>query len=67
MNTLLEFLTFTKGIEYLIAIGFILTFVGFWLIVYGKGKRRFLALALLSWMVIGIAILLGSCLAGASA
>jgi hypothetical protein len=66
MNTLLEFMTFTKGIEYLIAIGFILAFVGFWLIVYGKGKRRFITVAVLSWMVIGIAILLVSCLTSTS-
>jgi hypothetical protein len=65
MDTLLEFITFTKGIEYLIAIAFIFAFVGFWLIVYGKGKRRFITIGVISWIVIAFAVLLGSCVASA--
>ncbi|OGO17128.1 MAG: hypothetical protein A2Z02_00945 [Chloroflexi bacterium RBG_16_48_7] len=68
MNTLLEFMTFTKGIEYLIAIGFVLAFVAFWLIVYGrKGKGRTITLAVLAYLLIGIVLLVGSCVASAPA
>ncbi|MDP2917682.1 MAG: hypothetical protein Q8O16_07130 [Dehalococcoidia bacterium] len=63
MNTLLEFITFTKGMEYLIAIGFLLAFIGFWQLVRGKGKGRIITIAVMAYLVIGIMIVLGSCLA----
>lgn len=59
---LLEFITFTKGVEYLIAIGFVIAFIAFWQLVYGKGKGRIVTIAVLCYMVLGIAILVGSCL-----
>ena len=62
MDTLLGFMTFTKGIEYLLAIGFILAFVAFWLVVYGKGKGRYLTITVLVYLLVGIMILLGSCI-----
>lgn len=62
MDTLLEFITFTKGVEYLIAIGFIMAFVGYWQLLYGKGRRRVIVIAVLSYMVLGLVILLSSCL-----
>ena len=62
MNTLLEFITFTKSMEYLIAIGFLLAFIAFWQLMYGKGKRRGITVAVLSYMVLAIAILVSSCL-----
>ncbi len=62
MTTLLEFMTFTKGIEYLIAIGFIIAFIAFWQLVYGRGKTRVITIAVLLYMVLGIAILIASCL-----
>ena len=62
MDTLVGFLTFTKGIEYLIAIGFLLVFIIFWLLLYGKNKNRFIPVVILAYSVIGIAILLGSCI-----
>ena len=61
MNTMLEFITFTKGVEYLIAIGFVIAFIAFWQLVYGKGKGRIATIAVLLYMVLGIAILVGSC------
>ncbi len=61
MSTLLEFVTFTKGIEYLIAIGFVIAFIAFWQLVYGRGKGRIVTIAALSYMVLGITILVGSC------
>ncbi len=62
MTTLLEFMTFTKGMEYLIAIGFIIAFIAFWQLVYGRGKTRVITIAVLLYMVLGIAILIASCL-----
>jgi len=62
MTTLLEFMTFTKGIGYLIAIGFIIAFIAFWQLVYGKGKTRVITIAVLLYMVLGIGILVASCL-----
>lgn len=38
MNTLLEFITNTKGVEYLIAIAFIFAFIAFWQLVHHRGK-----------------------------
>lgn len=62
MNTLLEFITFTKGMEYLIAIAFMITFIAFWQLVYGRGKGRVITIALLSYIVLGIGILVASCI-----
>jgi hypothetical protein len=62
MDTLIGIMTFTKGVEYLIAIGFLMTFIVFWLLVYGKGKGRVVPIAILAYMVLGIGILLGSCI-----
>lgn len=61
MNTMLEFMTFTKGIEYLIAIAFLIAFIAFWQLVYGRGKGRVITIAVLSYMVLAIIILVGSC------
>ena len=61
MDTLLGFMTFTKGIEYLIAIGFLIAFIAFWQLVYGRGKRRVITISVLSYMVLAIIILVGSC------
>lgn len=61
MNTMLEFMTFTKGIEYLIAIAFLIAFIAFWQLVYGRGKGRVITIAVLSYMVLAIIILAGSC------
>ncbi|MBA7641642.1 hypothetical protein ES703_49327 [subsurface metagenome] len=61
MDSLLEFITFTKGMEYLIAIGFLIAFIVFWQLVYGRGKGRVITIAVLSYMVLAIIILVGSC------
>ena len=62
MNTLLGFITFTKGVQYLIAIGFLLAFIAYWQLIYGRGKGRVITIAVLSYFVLGIVNLLGSCL-----
>ena len=61
MDSLLEFITFTRGVEYLIAIGFLMAFIAFWTLVYGRGKGRVITIAVLSYMVLAIIILAGSC------
>ena len=38
MKTLLEFITLTKGVEYLIAIAFLLAFIAFWQLTHHRGK-----------------------------
>lgn len=62
MSTLLEFITFTKGVEYLIAIAFLIAFIAFWQLVYGRRKGLVTRIAVLSYMVVGILIVVGSCL-----
>ena len=61
MDSLLEFITFTKGIEYLIAIGFLIAFIVFWQLVFGRGKGRVITISVLSYMLLAIIILAGSC------
>ena len=67
MNTLLEYITFTKGIGYLIAIAFLIAFIIFWQVMYGRGKSRgrVITISVLSIMVLGLAVLVGSCLVNA--
>jgi hypothetical protein len=60
VDSLLGFATFTKGVEYLIAVGFLITFVVFWQLVYGKGKRRFMTAGVLAYLVLGIGFLVAS-------
>ena len=38
MKTLLEFITYTKGVEYLLAIAFLFAFIAFWQLVHHRGK-----------------------------
>jgi hypothetical protein len=40
MHTLHEFFTFTKGIEYLIAVTFLIIFPVFWVLLNKKKKRK---------------------------
>ncbi len=61
MDTLLETITYVKGIEYLIAVAFLLGFIAFWLLITIKGKRRWIPVSVLAYMFIGFVILLGSC------
>jgi hypothetical protein len=63
MNHILDSFAFVKGVEYLIAIAFIIAFTLFWFVIYGKGKGVVLKIALLSYLVLGFILMLGSCLA----
>ncbi len=60
MDTLLGLATFTKGVEYLIAVGFLITFVVFWQLVYGRGKGRLKTAGVLAYLVLGIGFLVAS-------
>ncbi len=62
MGTLLGFMTYTKGVEYLIAIGFLLGFVAFWQWSYGKARRHLVAIGVLLYLLVTIGIVAGSCL-----
>ena len=61
MDSIVEYFTYLKGIEYLIAIGFIIAFIAFWMLVFGRGKGRWITIAVLMYLVVGIVIVLGSC------
>ena len=63
MNTLLNFFAFTKGVEYLIAIAFLIAFSALWLVVYGKGRGLGIKIGVMSYLVLGFILMLGSCLA----
>lgn len=56
MNTLLEFMTRTKGIEYLIAITLIFTFIAFWYLLQYKGSATGLVIRLLSILVLVLVV-----------
>jgi len=60
MNTFLELSAFTKGVQYLIAIAFVLAFCGFWLIVYGKRKGLALKMTMLMYLLLGFVLMVGS-------
>lgn len=58
MNTLLELITRTKGIEYLLAIAFVFAFVGFWQWQHHRGRGLFVRIApvaVLSLVFLGMA------------
>jgi hypothetical protein len=55
MDTLLEFLTFTKGISYLIAIAFMIGFIAFWLLLYSREKKIGLWIIMLAILSMGLA------------
>ena len=63
MDTVLNFFAYTKGVEYLLSIAFIIAFSALWLIVYGKGKGLGLKIGLMLYLVLGFILMLGSCLA----
>jgi len=65
VDTYLDFLTFTKGVEYLLAIAFLIAFIAFWQWVYGSGKGKVIRITVLLYLVLGLLILVGSCLATA--
>ena len=60
MDTILGIATFTKGVEYLIAVGFLITFVIFWQLVYGRRKGQLKTVGVLAYLVLGIGFLVDS-------
>ncbi len=62
MNTLVDFFAFTKGVQYLMAIVFVLAFSAFWLVVYGKRKGLALKMGVLIYLALGFLLMVGSCL-----
>ena len=65
MNTLLESISFAKGVEYLIAIAFLIAFVAFWQLIYGRRKGLATRTAALMYVSGGLLIAVGSCVATA--
>ncbi len=63
MNSLLDFFAFTKSVEYLSAIAFIITFAVFWLMIYGSKKSLVPKVVSLLYVLLGFVLMMGSCLA----
>ncbi len=59
MNTLLEFITLTKGMEYLIAIAFMFAFVAFWQLIHHRGTGLILRIIPVLVMMIWSRFFLG--------
>lgn len=63
MDSANELFAFAKGVEYLIAIAFVIGFIAFWQLVYGKGKGLLLRTLAIVYLAAGPAILAVSLLA----
>lgn len=64
MNTILEFLEFTKGTSYLIAITFLMGFIVFWQLIYSRGKGLAIRIIPLAILVVGLGGLTATCIVG---
>ncbi len=62
MHSLLDFFAFTKGVEYLSAIAFLIIFAVFWLMIYGSKKSLVPKIVSLLYVLLGFALMMGSCL-----
>lgn len=60
METLLEYLTFVKGIGYLLVVAFLLAFITFWQLVHTKEKEilKVVPVIVVMWMAFGTAAML---------
>ncbi len=61
MKTLLEFITLTKGMEYLIAIAFLFGFIAFWLLLQHKGKGLAIRIIPVIVLMLGVGALASTC------
>ena len=61
MNTILEYITYTKGVEYLIAIAFLLAFVLFWFVMHHRGKGLLVRVGPLALGVLAMGALASTC------
>ncbi|MEE9399141.1 MAG: cytochrome c3 family protein [Dehalococcoidales bacterium] len=61
MKTLLEFITLTKGVEYLIAIAFLFGFIAFWQLAQHGGKRLVVRVVPAFVLMLGIGTLASTC------
>lgn len=62
LGTLLGFTKFTKGIEYLIAIAFILGFIGFWQVLHRRGEGLAVRIIPVTILVLSFGALAYSCI-----
>jgi hypothetical protein len=62
MKTLLEFITLTKGVEYLIAIAFLFGFIAFWQLAQHGGKRLVVRIVPVIVLMLGIGGLASTCI-----
>lgn len=62
MDSGVELTSFTKAMEYLLSIAFLVAFIAFWQLVYGKGRGVAVRIAVLLFLGLGPALLAASCL-----
>lgn len=62
LNSLIGTMKFTKGIEYLIAISFLLAFIGFWQLMQRRGRELFVRIVPVTVLVLGFGALAYSCI-----
>ncbi len=61
MNTILELITLTKGVEYLIAIAFLFGFIAYWQFVYHRGKGLIVRIVPVIVLTLGFGALASTC------
>ncbi len=66
MNNLVEFMTLTKGIEYLLAIAFVFGFLGFWQWQHHRGRGLLLRIAPALLLALGFAGLASTCISSSA-
>ena len=54
MPAMLDFITYTKGMEYLIAIAFICVFIAFWMVLHRRGKGMLIRIAPLGVITVAL-------------
>lgn len=60
---LLEFITQTKALEYLIGLWFVAGFIAIWQLVYGRGGRGSrITMGLMWYLMLGLGIVVASCI-----
>lgn len=61
MKTLLEFITLTKGVEYLIAIAFLFAFIAFWQFTHHRGKGLIVRIIPVVVLALGLGAVASTC------
>lgn len=66
MTSLVDFLTFTKGVEYLLAIAFLIGSGAFWQVIHSRSKGIGIGTVLLLYIMIGAVLVVVNYITSAS-